>query len=157
MCWTILLLGLLAQGGCIDQVWNDTPQKNGLNAVSDWRVWRATGVGIAHPERAIDRDLTSYAVTGPSYQDAQLTIDLGKPCLFNLVTIDHGTEQTGCCRRVAVLTSMNGRDFVYRYAVDDTRRIAELFLPAPVLARYVRLQVILQGDKPWSIAEVYLQ
>jgi hypothetical protein len=153
----VTLLGLLALGGCVQQIVPDTPTRNGLNAVSDRRTWRATGVGIAHPERAIDGDLTTYAVTGPAYQDAYLTIDLGKPCLFNLVRIDHGADQTGCCRRVAVLTSMNGRDFTYRYAVDDIERIATLFLPSPMLARYVRLQVVIQGDKPWAIAEVYLE
>lgn len=154
--WAIGLLGLLALGGCIPEIWQD-PHGPGMAAVSDRRTWHATSVGIANPQRAIDGDLTTYAITGTSYQDAKLTIDLGKSCLFNLVTIDHGTDQTGCCRRVAVLTSMNGRDFVYRYAVDDTQRIAALFLPSPVLARYVRIQVILQSDKPWAIAEVYLQ
>jgi len=58
---------------------------------------------------------------------------------------------------VAVLTSMDGREFEYRISGPGTRRITSLLLDRPVLARYVRLQAVLPGPQPWAVAEVYLQ
>ena len=82
-------------------------------------------------------------------------LDLNDNCVFMSVIIDHGESQHAFARSVCVATSVDGKVFVNRYTAGGTRRVTHLLLPKPVLARYVRLQAVAPGPRPWSIAEVY--
>jgi hypothetical protein len=106
---------------------------------------------------AIDQNVATAAVSSAPDGKGTITIDLSKPCLFNMVVIEHGGNEMGFARRVAVLTSLDGEIFTQRYAGLGTRRVTVLYLGAPVLARFVRLRALVAGDQAWSVAEVYLQ
>lgn len=117
--------------------------------------WVAYG-DLHDPGLAIDGDSYTSAVSNASYKNASLTIDLGKTCLFNMVAIDHGPDRFAFARKVAVLTSSDGKKFQPQMLVPGLRQVTTIVLIKQVLARYVRLQVVAEGDRPWSVAEVYL-
>lgn len=146
-------LGILAPGCGLDEIVNRDPRAP-ANAVTPRATWKVSG-SLAGAPKAVDDNLQSFASSGAA--GAQLTIDLGKWCLFNQVIVDHGPNEYGFPRRMAVLTSLDGSVFTQQHIVPGTRRITYATLPSPVLARYVRLQAVVQGDQPWSVAEVYLR
>jgi hypothetical protein len=74
-----------------------------------------------------------------------------------MVIVDHGREDMAFAQQVGMMTSLDGRTFVRRYTGVGTRRVTTFCLMTPVLARYVRLEVLVPGDKPWAVAEVYVQ
>ena len=124
--------------------------------ISPKGTWSAHG-SLSNAAAATDGDLSTAARSDYNYRSAAITIDLKKACLFQTVIIDHGNAEHGHCRKVALATSLDGKIFIDRYAAPGTRRITILCTPGPVLARYVRLQAVAPGPRPWSIAEVYLQ
>ena len=135
--------------------WQRPGGKLGLK-ISPKASWRASGTA-ANPRAAIDGDLTTAARSSYRGGNAELTIDLGRRCLFEMIVIDHGEAQHGYARRVGVATSRNGKAYVDRYTAPGTRRVTHLMLPKPALARYVRLKVVAPGRRAWSVAEVYIQ
>lgn len=151
----ILLMYLLAAGGGCNTEY-DSGTKFPAAAISDRKTWRAGG-GIRTPASAIDGDLSTAAVSGYSYENKAIVIDLGKVCLFNTIIIQHGNDGLGFCRRVGISTSLDGKDYTHRAAVPGTRKVSFFVLVTPVLARHVRLQAIVPGNRPWSIAEVHLR
>ena len=126
------------------------------SAITDRKLWRAGG-DLRDAGKAIDGDLRTAAVSGASYGTAAITIDLGKPCVFNRVIVEHGPDEYGFPRRMAVATSLDGEQFTRQTEVPGKRRVTILCLPKPVLARYLRLRVTAPGVQPWNIAEIYLQ
>ena len=154
--WTAAVILLLAACGCTGQVHNPNGPKAPAAAVSPRHRWRATG-DLRSPGAAIDGTINTAAVSGVSYPGAALTIDLGEMCLLNTVVIDQGADPKNFPREVTVLTSEDGKIFLRRWEGPGTRRITNAVLFTPILARYVRLQATVPSDRPWSIAEVYLQ
>ena len=151
-----LLIAMLAS--CVTGAGCGNGYDNGRSEaaiITPRRTWRASG-DMRTVQAAIDQDLATAAVSAESGGRGTITIDLGKPCLFNMIFIEHGPNEMGFARRVAVLTSMDGEVFTQRYAGPGTRRVTALYLGAPVLARYVRLRAVVAGDRPWSVAEVFL-
>jgi len=109
-------------------------------------------------ELELTSDLSTAAVSGSSYENARLTIDLGRRCLFNMVVIDQGAQnETGYCSRLVVRISNNGINWYQVYAAAGTRRITYCPIVTPTMARYIRLVALVPGNRPWSVAEVYLQ
>ncbi|MCY2932189.1 MAG: discoidin domain-containing protein [Planctomycetota bacterium] len=152
---------LLAAAGCGDDIATRPPGARGgralVAAISPKAQWRATSATMSEPEAAIDSRLQSAAV-GPSVPKAELLIDLGKPCLFNRVILDHGTnDDEAYPRQVALQTSMDGRVFYTRKTGLGTRWRTNFSLITPTTARYVRLEVIKAGTGSWRIAEVTLE
>jgi len=125
-------------------------------ALTDRKLWRASG-DLRDAPKAIDGDRATAAVSGESYSTAAITIDLGRVCVFNRVIVEHGPDEHGFPRRMAVATSLDGKEFTQQTQVPGTRRVTNAVLITPVLARYVRLQVAMPGARPWSVAEVILQ
>jgi len=123
--------------------------------VSAKSQWSASGT-LQNVYSAIDGE-TSTAARARSRGNDTITIDLGKVCYFNLVVIDHGPHEDACARRLAVLTSLDGRDFSYQCSAPGKRQVTNVMLDRPVLARYLRIQVVVPGLEPWSVAEVSLQ
>jgi len=143
-------------GGCgVGAIYND-PQGSMVGYVSPRTEWAISG-DLPNARTAVDGDVGTFTVSGPSYSNSQLTIDLGRPCLFNMVVVDHGPNRDGYPARLGVLTSGDGKEFVFRHAAPGCRRVTTLLLLTPVLARYVRIQALQEGRQPWSVAEVYLQ
>ncbi|MFW6066217.1 MAG: discoidin domain-containing protein [Planctomycetota bacterium] len=131
----------------------DRPPAASVSSLSKWEV-----TGDVSPAGAVaDGNPATAAVSDQQYRGAQITIDLGKPCLLNTVVVDHGRRQFGFPRRMTVLTSMNGKDFQQRVTVPGTRRVTTACLLTPVLGRYVRLRAEVPGDQPWAIAEVRIR
>lgn len=125
-------------------------------AVSSQSQWEITG--DLQPAAAIaDGNPGTLALSRQQYRGAQVTIDLGKPSVFNMIVIDHGRQQSGFCRRMAVLTSLDGKNFERRASVPGTRRVTTACLLTPVLARRVRLVAEVPGDEPWSIADLRIR
>lgn len=158
--WKVLLFVSawlsVAVCGCVDQRFHQSRPKPRASAVSKRSNWRIGG-DLRDLQNAIDGDFTTAAVSRDDYANATITIDLGKVCLFNTVVIDHGPNELGFCRRVALLTSSDGMTFTHRHIVGGTRRVTIVCFITPTLARYVRLEAVLPGSRPWSVGEVYMQ
>ena len=145
---------LLAAAGCDEDMAVRPP---GDTAISPKSQWRATSVTMSEPEAAVDGRLRTAAV-GPAAPKAELLIDLGKPCVFNRVTVEHGTnDDEAYPRQLALQTSMDGRVFYTRKVVLGTRWRTNFSLITPTLARYIRLEVKKAGTGSWRVAEVTLQ
>ena len=106
---------------------------------------------------ANDNDANTAALADPSVQKPHLTVDLGTIALFNMVAIDHGHEDLGFSGQLSLSTSMDGKQFITRHIQSGTRRVTNVLIVTPVLARYIRLTSLSPGPKPWSIAEINLQ
>lgn len=125
------------------------------DAISSRDKWVASGT-LTDPNKAIDGDLGTAAIAPAGYDTASLVIDLGKLCLLNMIVIDHGADEFGYCRRLAVDTSDDGVQWIRRATVPGLRRVTNVVLTSQVLARYIRLQAVQPGARAWSVAEVYL-
>jgi hypothetical protein len=120
------------------------------------KTWRAVG-NLRDPAKAIDDDSGTAAISTSSYANAFIDVDLGKACLFNRIIIDHGPDEYGFPTRMAVYTSLDGQSFSPLTQVAGKRKVTNVLLISPVLARYVRLQVVSPGPRPWSVAEISFQ
>lgn len=148
---------LLAGAGCdTAPIYANGAQRMGIGTVPDQSIWSASGAA-ENPEQAIDGNIHTAAVVSGVGKPAKLTIDLGKPATFNMVVIDHGREEFGFARRVEIHTSLDGERFTRRLAGPGTRRVSTFLLDSPVLARYVRIDGVMLGQKAWTLAEVHLQ
>ena len=134
---------------------NRMPPAANVAPRAEWTAHEATQ--ILNAERAFDGNRSSAATTSSSYRGAALTIDLGKECMFNMIVIYHGNDEMGFVSRITVSTSMDGKTFVKRFDGPGTRRVSTFLLVRPVVGRYVRLQVVHPGQRPWSIAEIYIR
>lgn len=155
---TWIAIALAALAGCDGTGQVYAPTTGGyLGAdISPKGQWKVVGT-LANLDRITDEDMTTAATAGGAGGPAELTIDLGRACVFQTVIIDHGRGQYGYCRKVAASSSVNGKVFLDQYAGPGTRRVTILCLPQPVLARHLRLRVVEPGAQPWNVAEVYLQ
>ena len=151
----VLLVYLSVAGGGCDSEYSSRARFPAA-AISDRSTWKAGGA-VRMPQNAIDGNLSTAAVTGHTYDNRAILIDLGKVCLFNTIIIEHGNDEFGFCRRVGIWTSIDGKKYTHRAALPGTRRVSIFALVTPVLARYIRLQAVVPGNRPWSIAEVHLQ
>jgi hypothetical protein len=139
--------------GCTDGIY----QHSESSSISPYTKWRISG-DLDGMAKAIDNNVETAAVSKSYYPNALVTLDLGKPCMFNRVVLDQGpNNEFGYCRKVGVWTSMDGQTFNYVYAAPGTRRITVLCWVTPVLARYICLRAVVPGDKPWSIGEIYVR
>lgn len=127
-----------------------------IGRVTDRSAWSASG-SLADCANAIDRNINTMAIAKEGDPAPTLTIDLGQPCMFNMIVVDHGRNEHNYARRVMILTSADGRRFIPQYTAPGTRRVSIYCLPTFVLARYVQIQASEPGDRPFSVAEVYLQ
>ncbi|MHC4986325.1 MAG: discoidin domain-containing protein [Planctomycetota bacterium] len=127
------------------------------SSISPRPSWSISGQGVSNDAAAIDGDLSTRAVTASGYEEASLTVDLGKPCLFNLIVIDHGDHETGYAERLAVLTSMDGLEYTRQKVASGQRGRTWIALVTPVMARYVRIEVVRPHWQPWSVAEVQIK
>ena len=126
-----------------------------LTPRSEWAAF--SSAEVSNIEAAIDGSDGTAAETGYDYKDASVIIDLGKACMFNEVIVSHDPHEMGYAHRVAVLTSMDGKTFRKCFDGPGNRKVSYFLLVAPVLARYVKLQVVYPGAEPWSLGEIYLR
>lgn len=154
----IMLAGCVLQGsGCAGGgEYRHGGQRPAAASISDPRTWHLSG-NIRNVKLAVDGDRSTAAISDLIHENSSITIDLRKACLFNAVFIHHGSMTDGFCRRVAVLTSLDGKTFTSRFEAPGTPEVTSLLIIRPVLARYVRLKALRQGPGAWSVAEVYLQ
>ncbi len=120
------------------------------------KTWTCWG-NLDNPSAAVDEDLSTIAKSRHSPAGAEITIDLKRLCLFQSIIIEHGQAQMGYCQSLAVLTSVDGKRFTKQYVAPGARRVTIILLPAPTVARYVRLRLLKPGLERWAIAEVFLQ
>lgn len=154
----LLLLSAIGPAGCVPQF--AQPQHRALpTSLSDKHTWKISAKGdtFKHLRWAIDQNLLTVAETSRNYRQASVTIDLTRPCLFNLVMIVHGDKEFGFARRVSIATSNDGRNFTHRYTASGTRQVTYLPLLEPVSARYIRITAVQPGTRPWALAEIVIQ
>ena len=148
---SLLLWAVLGCGGLPDY-------QTDSSRISSRAKWTVVGTrGIEDAAKALDGDRDTAAVSSASYDKAHITIDLGKVCLFNMVVIDHGPSEYGFCGQVAVLTSLDNSAYTPRQSAAGTRRVSIVSLIKPHLARYVRIRADVEGSRPWSLGEIYLE
>ncbi|MFB3891315.1 MAG: discoidin domain-containing protein [Phycisphaerae bacterium] len=154
LAW-LLVLSIVVLGGCAGPIY-EHGRTSSAASVSDYSTWRIYGDLLDLP-KAIDGNINTAAYTSGNYANAAFTIDLGKPCLFNMVVVDQGLAEMNFPRRIAVYLSMDGRNFTYVYSAPGTRRVTVLNWVKPEVARFIRVQAIVPSDRSWSVAEVYVQ
>ena len=137
--------------GCGEPLTGDAPG----SSITPRSQWQASG-NLSDAAAAVDGRLSTAAKDGQG-KPAHLLIDLRKPCVFNTVRIEHGEEPMGFPRRVALLTSLDGQTFSKVREVPGTRKVTNIVLVTPILARYVRLEVVEAGAQPWSVGEVIIK
>lgn len=150
-----MAMAAATMAGCTGQIYSPNGPKTPGASITGRQLWQASGE-VREPGNAIDGSVQTAAVGQRTGNGESLTIDLGRPCMFNFVAIDHGPEEMGFARTTVLLTSMDGKAFEYRHAAPGTRRVTSLCPISPILARYVRLQVLVPGERPWSLAEIYI-
>ena len=156
MVFTILAV-LASSVGCDPgPIYGPDAQRLSVGSITPRKSWTATG-NLDKPDLATDGDLNTMAVGRSGNPPPSLRIDLGQPCTFNFVVVDHGRDELAFARRVEIATSMNGRVFTPCMIGPGTRRVSNFMLPKTALARFVRITAIEPGAKPWAVAEVYLQ
>lgn len=157
MSWRAVVMIVLGAGipgiGCSGPIYRDGRAEAALITPRD--TWRLSG-DMKSVFLAADQNISTAAVSGDSSGRGTITIDLGKPCVFNMVIIEHGEDEMGFAPHVAVLTSLDGQVFTQNCVGVGTRRVTILYLGGPALARYVRLQALTVGQRPWTVAEIYL-
>lgn len=157
MSWRAMVITVLAAGalgaGCNGSRYQNSRAE--AAAITPRSTWQVSGDLRTHPA-AIDQNISTAAVSADSSGRGTITIDLSKPCLFNMVIIEHGPDEMGFAPRVAVHISLDGQTFSQHYVGVGSRRVTILYMGGPVLARYVRLQALAAGQRPWSVAEIYL-
>jgi hypothetical protein len=154
-CW--LVLGAIL--GCdAAPIYTDDSVKTPIVKIPDRSKWTAQGT-LKDPSHAVDGNLNSMAVAPDNVAGRWLMIDLGKCIMFNMVVIDHGRNEFGFAKRLAVTTSVDGQNFGPKppYVAIGTRRVTTLLLPKSTFARYILLTVSEPGEKPWSVGDVYIQ
>lgn len=153
----VLLLALPAGlAGCATgRIYADTHASLLPGAISPREQWELSGT-LSNLPAATDGRLETAAVAQGSTSTPSITIDLGRPCMFNLVILDHGERLGACAQRVRVLTSDDGKQFTPLHETAGTPRVTSVMLRGFALARYVRIEGI-GGEEPWAVAEVYLQ
>jgi hypothetical protein len=151
-----LLGGAVLASGCDSTAEEGGGAPSPGSVITPRNTWRASG-DLRDPAKAIDGDLSTAAVSGNPYANAHIELDLGKPCLFNRLVVEHGPDEHGFPARMAVFTSLDGQTFTSQGEFSGKRHVTNVVLITPVLARYVRLQAVSPGARPWSVAEVYLQ
>ena len=148
----VLLAAALA--GCDGAIYTDPAGRGKLADITPKSSWTARG-DMQAAAQAIDGDVQT-AARGDSAGGGDLILDLGRTCFFQMVVLDHGRDMDSFARTAAVSTSIDGRTYTDRYSAPGTRRVTILYLPEPVLARYVRIRAVRPGGRPWTLAEVYL-
>jgi hypothetical protein len=152
----LLSVALAAMAGCEASPIYDANPRSLIGSVPERAKWTATG-SMKDAANAVDGNLNTAAVAPDDGRPASLLIDLGRPGLLNMIVIDHGREEFGYARQFVAYTSLDGQRFTRRHAASGTRRVSSLLLISPVLARFIRLEVIVPGDRPWTVAEVHMQ
>jgi hypothetical protein len=74
-----------------------------------------------------------------------------------MVVLEHGAAEMDFARSVEAAVSTDGRSFQPVYVGIGTRRVTILLLPSPTLARHLRVRAVRAADRPWSLAEIYVQ
>jgi len=152
-----MLLWMAALAGCdAAPIYGDGESAKAIGTIPPRSGWTATGT-VQNAANAVDGNINTIAVAAQGSAGAQVTIDLGKPGLLNMMAVDHGRNEFGYARQLAVSTSLDGQRFTRRYTAGGTRRVSTYLLLTPILCRYIRLEVLVPGDQPWSVAEVYVQ
>jgi hypothetical protein len=155
----IILAALLAGlAGCesLVVVWPDSRGPFRDAPLTDKSKWSAYGT-VSNPRLAIDGDINTEARADGRHGEPEITIDLGRECLFQSVIISHGNSPDAFCRTVTVATSLDGRAYVDQYNAPGTRSVTILCMDKPVLARFVRLKATRPGIQQWALAEISLQ
>jgi len=152
----VIALAAAWLGGCGGPIYGRQSGSLPTASITDRATWQISGT-LKNLPSAIDGDVATSAVSFPAGGNGVVTLDLGKPCVFNLIVVDHGPSEMGYAARLAVLTSLDGQKFTRRHVASGTRRVSLLNIVTPTLARYVRLQVVQPGALPWSVGDVYLQ
>ena len=118
-----------------------------------WRI----GGDFRDMAKAVDGNVETAAFSGNS-PTTGVTLDLGKPREFNTIILDHGPAyEFNYPNRLSVYTSMDCRHWSNVYLVQGTRRMTYIPLMTRTVVRYIRLQTAAKNDRPWTIAEIYLQ
>ena len=151
---TLWLVTVLA--GCNGPVYtnNGSAIPGGVPSRGNWTV----SGGLQDLQAIADGNINTAATTArPPEPGTSLTIDFGKVSMFNFVAIDHGLSPEGYVGQLAIMTSVDGRNYKLRHVTPGTRRVTTLSLVQPVMTQYVRLVVREPGRRRWSVAEIYFQ
>lgn len=134
----------------------DRAQPGAMASQTEWKVTGTPGqfgfLSFAHDGNAMT------VCQAKSFSRGQaITVDFTRPCIFNMIAIQHGAYELGFPKEIAVDISNDGRNFTRIFTGEGTKKITYLCILSPVKARYVRLVALRPGIDKWSIAEIYFQ
>lgn len=158
--WTITLMvltgALLFLPGCGPEFSMESRVGDPLPPQYTWKI-SSTGGGFIGLRQAIDGSPITFAITSKRYNNAAITLDLGRPCIFNLVALRHGINENAFARRVLLSTSLDGKKYTNRYECAGTKMVTYIPMLTFITARYIRIRASVPGREAWSIAEIYVQ
>ena len=128
---------------------------SGTAIITPRASWVVKGT-LANAAAAVDGQFETAAVAPPGLAPVKLYVDLGKTCLFNMVVLEHGRDETACGRQVQVAVSMDGATYGPVATTTGGRRVTVISLIGPVLARYLELTAV-PGSQGWAVAEMYVE
>ena len=150
-----LAAGLFCGASCGPAPLYNEGSRGGTSAISPRSSWTARGT-VDNPAAAIDGHFTTVAQAPAGGGPARLVIDLGKPCLFNTVVLEHGMDEMAFGRQVQLAVSLEGGPSRLATITTGQRRVTVISLISPVLARQIELTAA-PGSQGWSVAELYLK
>lgn len=134
----------------------DRAQPEAIAAQTEWKVTGTPGE-FSFLTFAYDGNPMTVCQSKSYNRGQAITIDFSRPCIFNMIAIQHGPFEYGFAKEVAVEISNDGKTFTRIFNGEGTRKITYLCILSPVKARYVRLVALRPGAEKWSIAEIYFQ
>lgn len=152
---TAALMAALMLSGC-KPAYQQKPLDFAREAITPKSRWKISG-NAPKAGRAIDNNLGTAAVDQRPQSGDSLIVDFGRPCMFNMVVVEHGPNPHGYARRLELSTGTDGKRFTTQKTVYGTREVTTVLLIRPTLARYIRLKILQPGPKSWSVGEIYIQ
>lgn len=114
--------------------------------------WLASGT-MRNAGHAIDSNPGTRAIADGNGEF--LDIDLGSPCIFNYVRITHGRDNE-FPPEILLYASMDGKEFQQVHKSPGTRKVTNLLIATPCLARQIRIKA--EGvTQEWSISDVLIR
>lgn len=135
----------------------DRAQPGAMAPQTEWKVTGSPAGEFSFLTFAYDGNAMTTCQAKNYTRGQAITIDFTRPCIFNMIAIQHGPYEFGFPKEIAVDISNDGKNYTRIFTGEGTRKITYLCILSPVKARYVRLVALRPGSDKWSIAEIYFQ
>ncbi len=152
----VVAIVVFQTAGCSSKLNVGKSARDTISAPEKWKI-SSDGGSFTNLKAAIDDTIDTMAVSGGNYRNTSFALDLGKPCVFNMIVLFHGKKEFGFAGKLLVSTSNDGKKYKNIHTAPGTRDRTYLLLMTPVNARYLRITALEAGSRPWSIGGIVLR